>query len=82
MLLTSFYIMARGDKKGQGKKRSKSGYNLFMSEKRKEVLEKNPELKQPEVMKEVASLWKGLTDSEKQAYNDRAKQEVSKDDDE
>ncbi len=54
-------------KKG-GATRPRSAYNFFMQEKRKEVIEKNPNLKAPDVMKEVSKLWKAATPEEKEKF--------------
>ena len=38
--------------------REPSEYNKFMSAKSKEIKKKHPDWKQPDVMKEVAKLWR------------------------
>lgn len=54
-------------------KKKPSGYILFGADARSALKKENPSLKAPEVMKEVGSRWKALSDKERAVYNDRAK---------
>ena len=62
------------------KKKKTSGYILFSSANREEVKEtlqaKNPDekLKNTEIMKELARLWKELPQDEKDIWNQKAKE--------
>jgi len=56
------------------KKRGLTGYLLFSKEKRPEVKEELGEVKPTEVVTEVAKRWKALTEEERQAWNERAKE--------
>lgn len=50
-----------------------SGYFVFCSEKRPELLKKNPTLKVTESAKELGALWQALDLAQKNAYNEKAK---------
>ena len=56
------------------KKRGLTGYLLFSKEKRPEVKEELGEVKPTEVVTEVAKRWKALTEEERTAWNERAKE--------
>ena len=56
------------------KKRGLTGYLLFAKEKRPEVKEELGEAKPTEVVTEVAKRWKALTEEERAAWNERAKE--------
>ena len=56
------------------KKRGLTGYLLFSKEKRPEVKEELGEVKPTEVVTEVAKRWKALTEEERAAWNERAKE--------
>ena len=56
------------------KKRGMTGYLLFSKEKRPEVKEELGEVKPTEVVTEVAKRWKALTEEERAAWNERAKE--------
>ena len=56
------------------KKRGLTGYLLFAKEKRPEVKEELGEVKPTEVVTEVAKRWKALTEEERTAWNERAKE--------
>ena len=56
------------------KKRGLTGYLLFSKEKRPEVKAELGEVKPTEVVTEVAKRWKALTEEERQAWNERAKE--------
>ncbi|KAL1916519.1 uncharacterized protein VTP21DRAFT_5710 [Calcarisporiella thermophila] len=53
-------------------KRPLSAYMLFSQEKRKQVLEENPDVKFTEVGKLLGAMWKELSEEEKKIYNDKA----------
>lgn len=61
--------------KGSGKPRPLTAYNFYMKEKRKEILDKNPDMKAKEVMKEVGRLWKEASEEEKEKYNKLAEED-------
>ena len=50
-----------------------TGYQIFVDEKRPEVVQNNPTAKVTEVSKLLAAAWEQLTLHDKVAYNDRAK---------
>ena len=56
------------------KKRGMTGYLLFSKENRAAVKEELGEVKPTEVVTEVAKRWKALTDEERAAWNERAKE--------
>jgi len=56
------------------KKRGLTGYLLFSKEKRPDVKAELGEVKPTEVVTEVAKRWKALTDEERTAWNERAKE--------
>ena len=68
---------ASEDDDGVAKKKRTSGYIVFSNAKRDEVkggLAKNEDKpKNTEVMKELAKLWKALTDDERESWNVKAK---------
>ena len=60
------------------KKKAKTGYLIFSSEKREEIkgmLEKeNGEAAKPkDVISKLGAVWKSLSDEEKEIYNEKAK---------
>ena len=55
-------------------KKSKTGYTYFCQSTRESVKDDNPEMKATEVTKELARLWKELSDEDKQDWSDSAKQ--------
>jgi hypothetical protein len=57
------------------KKRGLTGYLLFSKEKRPEVKEELGDVKPTEVVTEVAKRWKALTEEERAAWNERAKED-------
>lgn len=59
---------------GEKKKRGPTSFIIFSTEKRPEVLKKNPNLKVPEVAKVLGALWKELSDAEKAKYRVRAEE--------
>jgi high mobility group protein B2 len=54
--------------------KSKTGYTYFCQSNRESVKDDNPEMKATEVTKELARLWKELSDEDKQEWSDSAKQ--------
>ena len=54
--------------------KSKTGYTYFCQSNRESVKDDNPEMKATEVTKELARLWKELSDEDRQDWNDSAKQ--------
>ena len=54
--------------------KSKTGYTYFCQSNRESVKDDNPEMKATEVTKELARLWKELSDEDKQDWSDSAKQ--------
>lgn len=65
--------------KGKGDKgsstRPKTAYILFTMDKRKEVAEKNPDMKQKDILKELGRLWKEVSAEEKEKYNKLAEED-------
>ena len=59
---------ARKPKKKNAIKRPMSAYLLFCSDERVKVLEKNPEMKSKDIMKETAIRWKRINADDKQGY--------------
>eukprot|EP00544_Gedaniella_sp_CCMP2646_P013237 CAMPEP_0202479814 /NCGR_PEP_ID=MMETSP1361-20130828/2_1 /ASSEMBLY_ACC=CAM_ASM_000849 /TAXON_ID=210615 /ORGANISM="Staurosira complex sp., Strain CCMP2646" /LENGTH=75 /DNA_ID=CAMNT_0049107165 /DNA_START=23 /DNA_END=250 /DNA_ORIENTATION=+ len=58
-------------KKKDGAKKPLSGFMLFSKEHRAKVKEENPDLTFGGIGKELGSMWRALSDKEKQAYKDR-----------
>jgi tRNA A37 N6-isopentenylltransferase MiaA len=54
--------------------KSKTGYTYFCQSNRESVKDDNPEMKATEVTKELARLWKELSNEDKQEWSDSAKQ--------
>ncbi|KAB7506735.1 Mating-type protein a-1, partial [Armadillidium nasatum] len=53
-------------------KRPLTKYTIFMKEKYPEVAEQNPDKKGPEIIKILSSLWKNISPSEKQQWQEKA----------
>jgi hypothetical protein len=53
--------------------KSKTGYTYFCQSNRESVKDDNPEMKATEVTKELARMWKELSDEDKQEWSDSAK---------
>lgn len=70
----------RGEEKGP--KRARSAYIYFTSDKRAEVKAQNPELKFGDVTKKLAEAWKALSPEDKQKYEEMARQDRERFDDE
>ena len=58
------------DANGPVKEKKKSPFFTFCNEKRKEVKDKNPEMKHTDVQKELGVMWKQLSAEEQQKYKD------------
>lgn len=58
-------------------KKPKSAYLFFCDDKRKEVQEKNPEMKMAEISKVLGGMWKELSEEEKQKYNEQREEAVA-----
>jgi hypothetical protein len=54
--------------------KSKTGYTYFCQSNRESVKDDNPEMKATEVTKELARMWKELSDEDRQEWSDSAKQ--------
>lgn len=65
--------MAKGNK-GNGK-RAKTAYIFFTMDKRNEVAEKNPDMKQKDILKELGRLWKEMPEDEKEKYKKQAEED-------
>jgi high mobility group protein B2 len=65
---------AKKDKK-EGPKRPLNAYLIFVNNERAGVIAQNPKWKITEVVRHLGSLWKNLSEAEKQVYTDRALQE-------
>merc|ERR1719384_1768197 len=59
-------------------KRSLSAYMLYAASIRAKVVKENPDMKITEVMKEQSAMWKALSDSDRQKWNDKAAAEKKK----
>ena len=66
-IVQAFANLGLKDKKRR--KKAMSGYNIFMKETSKEIVD----VEGREKMTRVSSMWKTLSDEEKKVYNDRAK---------
>jgi hypothetical protein len=53
--------------------KSKTGYTYFCQSNRESVKDDNPEMKATEVTKELARMWKELSDEDKKEWSDSAK---------
>jgi hypothetical protein len=54
--------------------KSKTGYTYFYQSNRESVKDDNPEMKATEVTKELARMWKELSDEDRQDWSDSAKE--------
>ena len=61
--------------KKEGPKKPLSGFMFFSSDRRKTLKDERPELKITEASVVIGAEWKKLTDSEKEPYLDRAKED-------
>ncbi|NDE16948.1 hypothetical protein EBZ80_18670 [bacterium] len=59
------------------KKRRMSAYNFFCKTERQAVLQKYPETTSKEVVKRLASEWKGLSNTEKAVWKDRLEEHLN-----
>ena len=85
-LLTSFLIQVleqlKQKKDPNRVKRAKNSYFFFCDEKRKEIQIANPGKSMGEISKILGSLWKELSDEDKQKYNDQHEEDVQRYEDE
>ncbi|KAJ5075158.1 high mobility group protein dsp1 [Anaeramoeba ignava] len=58
----------------QKPKRPLSAYFIFCRENREIIKQQNPNMRAVELTKQLAEIWKSLTDEEKQIYQDQAQQ--------
>jgi len=56
-------------------KRPRSSYAFFMKNMRQEIAEKNPEKNPRELMADIASAWRNISDEEKAKYNEMANED-------
>lgn len=63
------------EKKTPARRGKKCGYNLFSKEACKKLRAVNPELSFTDMSREVGVLWKALTDAERAAYEEKAREE-------
>lgn len=61
------------DAPAAGSKRPPNAYLLFCTELREELLRKEPELSYRTVYKRLGQIWKGMSDAQKDPYNQKAK---------
>ena len=59
-------------------KKAKSSYLFFCDEKRKEVQHQNPGKSMGDISKVLGSLWKELTEEEKQKYKDMNDEDIDR----
>jgi hypothetical protein len=62
------------------KKIKKTGYHLFIKQKRSEVSKNYPNLKAQEITKKLAEMWKELDKDEQKKFNDIVKDQTKNDD--
>src|SRR5688572_26888252 len=55
-----------------GPSRAQSSYFIFSGEKRAEVKERIPDGKAPDIARELGSMWRALSESDKKKYTDQA----------
>ena len=58
--------------------RAKSAYIFFTMDKRPEVVQQNPDMKQKDILKELARLWKEVSDEEKEKYQKMADEDKAR----
>jgi hypothetical protein len=63
--------LSQAKAKKTGSKKKVSGWLLFSKENRGKVKEEDADITFGETGKKLGSMWRGLTDEEKQAYKDR-----------
>merc|ERR1719167_1614509 len=54
-------------------KRPQSGYMIFVNEVREKVVSSNPDMKVTDVLREIGSMWRDLSESEQKKYQTEAK---------
>ena len=64
---------SKASKKEKGEGKTANGYALFLKEMRPVVLKKQPDLQFAEIGRQVAALWKSISDAEKDKYKAKAK---------
>jgi hypothetical protein len=62
--------------------RAKSAYQYYVSDKMHDVKEHHPDMKLPDLTREVAKQWKQCSDEEKQPYVDQSNEDKAKKEDE
>lgn len=58
-----------------GPKKPRTAYILFNTDKRKEVIAKNPDLKNPDIVKTLADMWRGLSNKQKEPFHKMAEED-------
>lgn len=59
--------------KKPAKKKARSGWHVFCSEKRPGIRKKHPSWPMTDVTKELGSMWRGMSDRQKEKYNKKAR---------
>ncbi|CAI2370029.1 unnamed protein product [Moneuplotes crassus] len=59
-------------------KRAWPAFFIFQQEQRAKTQEKNPNLSQKELVSKLGEMWRGLSENEKQPYNDQEKQDKAR----
>jgi hypothetical protein len=65
----------KSKKESNSPKRGLSAYIFFCQDKREEVKKNNPSLKATEILSELGKMWKSLTDKKKKPYEEKAKED-------
>ncbi|XP_061857428.1 transcription factor A, mitochondrial isoform X2 [Colius striatus] len=65
--------LSRGISSDEGPKRPLTAYFRFLKENHSAIRQKNPELKNKDLMKKIANIWRELPASEKQVYEEGRK---------
>jgi hypothetical protein len=68
-------VKPRKTKDPNAPKRPLSGYMLFSNDKRDEVRKANPEMKMPDIAKELGKMWNELKEKKKKHYMDKASED-------
>ena len=63
-------------------KKPKTSYMYFCDDFRKDITEKNPDLKMGGISKELGKIWNGYSDDDKEKYNELAKKDKNRYEDE
>jgi len=56
-------------------KRNKSAYMFFCSDKREQVKNEHPDMKMTDISKELAKMWKVVTDGDKKPFAKKAEED-------